>query len=143
MGSIVCATRGGEASRRTQQRAIKLAKERGADLTFLCVVDPGFVETSDERLKLALSDELKRLGRSLLCMAQARAEERGVEAQTIVRCGPVREHLVAYLRESDADTLVIGAPEKERQIAALDPKNVERLAETVREATGVEVVVVE
>lgn len=143
MGSIVCATRGGEASRRTQHRAINLAKERDTDLTFLCVVDPGFVETSDERLRVALRDELRHLGRSLLCIAQSRAEEQGVEARTVVRCGPVRENLVAYLRESGADILVIGAPAKERQVAAFDPKNVERLAEALRDATGVDVIVVE
>lgn len=142
MGLIVCATRGGEASRRTQQRAIRLAQERNADLVFLCVVDPGFVEPSDERLRAALKDELQRLGRSLLCIAQARAEESGVEARTVVRCGPVRENLVDYLRESDANTLVIGAPQDEPQIQALDPRNVEQLAEAVRQATGVEVIVV-
>lgn len=142
MGSIVCATRGGEASRRTQQRAIGLAKERGAGLTFLCVVDPGFAEPKDEKLQEALREELRRLGRSLLCIAQRRAQDQGVEADTVVLCGPVRDSLLAYLRETDADTLVIGAPEKERQVKAFDPQNVERLAETVREATGVEVIVV-
>ncbi len=34
MGPIVCATRGSEASRRTQERAITLAQERGAPLIF-------------------------------------------------------------------------------------------------------------
>lgn len=143
MGSIVCATRGGEASRRTQQRAIRLAQERDAGLTFLCVVDPSFANPSDERLRAALQDELRRLGRSLLCIAQRRAEELGVRASTEVRCGPVLENIVAYLRESAADTLVIGAPEKERKIDALDPKNVERLAQEIRESTGVEVILVE
>jgi nucleotide-binding universal stress UspA family protein len=143
MGSIVCATRGGEASRRTQERAISLAKERDADLTFLCVVDPGFVEPSDQRLRTALEDELRRLGRSLLCIVEARADEQDVEARTVIRCGPVRENLEAYLRETGADTLVIGAPAGDRPIAALDPKDVDRLAEAVRESTGVEVIVVE
>lgn len=142
MGSIVCATRGGEASRRTQLRAIRLARDRDASLTFVCVVDPSFVEPSDERLKSALKDELQHLGRSLLCIAQARAEEQGVEAWTVVRCGPARENLVAYLQESDADTLVIGAPEEERQVPALAPKDVERLADAVRKPTGIQVIVV-
>lgn len=143
MGSIVCATRGGEASRRTQQQAIRLAKERDTDLEFVCVVDPDFAESSDEKLQSALQDELRRLGRSLLCIAEKRAEEHGVEAETVVLCGPVREKLLAYLRESDAETLVIGAPEEERPIEALDPQNVERLVEAVRDAIGIEVIVVE
>ena len=143
MGSIVCATRGGEASRRTQQRAINLAKERGVELTFLCVVDPGFVDPSDEHLKAALEDELKRLGHSLLCIAKGRAEEQGVEARTIVRCGPVRENLMAYLQECDAETLVIGAPAGERKVAALDPENIDRLAEAIHSTTNVDVITIE
>ena len=91
MGPIVCATRGGEASRRTQERAIALAKERGAPLIFLCAVDPSFAGTVSDELAAALADELRRLGRSLLCIAQARAREKGVEAQTHVRCGPARQ----------------------------------------------------
>jgi nucleotide-binding universal stress UspA family protein len=119
-----------------------LAKERDSDLVFICVVDPQFAEPGGEELQEALRDELKRLGRSLLCIAQARAEEQGVEAQTIVRCGPVVENLEAYLKETDADVLVIGAPAKERATEALGPENVQQFAESIGESTGVEVIVV-
>jgi hypothetical protein len=101
------------------------------------------VEPADETLRSAIRDELQRLGRSLLCIAQARAKEQGVEARTVVRCGPVRENVIGYLKESEANTLVIGAPERRRQIQALDPESVTRLAEAVRESTGAEVVIVE
>ncbi|MGD1993777.1 MAG: universal stress protein, partial [Anaerolineae bacterium] len=97
MKSIVCATRGGQASRRTQERAIELAKERGAKLIFICVVDPTFTGPVDEQLGEALSDELKRLGGSLLYIAKARAEKQGVPAETVVQCGSVWEDLQTYL----------------------------------------------
>ncbi|MEA3339900.1 MAG: universal stress protein [Chloroflexota bacterium] len=45
MGKILCATRGGEASYRTQDAAIELAKERGDTLLFLYVVDLHFLDT--------------------------------------------------------------------------------------------------
>ena len=70
MGLIVCATRGGEASRRTQERAIVLARERSDELVFLCVVDPNFAGPQSEAVAAALEDELKRLGRSLLNIAR-------------------------------------------------------------------------
>ncbi len=38
---IVCATRGGEESQRTEERAIQVARESGGALTFLYVVDGG------------------------------------------------------------------------------------------------------
>jgi hypothetical protein len=61
MGPIVCVTRGGEASLRTQERAIQLACERGAALIFLFVADPGFARPVDEKLAAALADELEHL----------------------------------------------------------------------------------
>lgn len=83
-----------------------------------------------------------RLGRSLLCIAEARAEEQGVEAETVVRCGPVAENLRAYLEGLDADLLVIGAPAKERTTEVLGPENVEELADSIEKSTDLEVIVV-
>ena len=50
MGPIVCATRGGEAGRRTQERAIALAKERGTELIFLCIFGPNFAGSLSKAL---------------------------------------------------------------------------------------------
>lgn len=55
MGLVVCATRRGEAGRRTQERAIALAKERRAGLTFICVFDPGFAGPLSSTLSAAVS----------------------------------------------------------------------------------------
>jgi nucleotide-binding universal stress UspA family protein len=142
MGAIVCATRGGRASRATQERAIALAKERGVDLVFLCVIDPGFAEPMDELLTCALDDELKRLGRSLLCIAQERARQQGIDATTVVRSGPVRENIEAALRELDAGTLVIGAPGAKAQSEAFGSADVSRLADALSQSTGVEVLLI-
>jgi len=140
MGAIVCATRGGQASHAAQERAVALAQERDAELIFLCVVDPSFAEPMDEALVCALNDELKRLGRSLLCIAQARAQERGIDAQTMIRSGPVSENIKAALRELDADMLVIGAPQTDATEEAFGSENVHQLAEEIRQAAGVDVV---
>jgi hypothetical protein len=43
MAKILCATRGGEASYRTQDAAVALAKERGDELVFLFVADISFL----------------------------------------------------------------------------------------------------
>ena len=52
-------------------------------------------------------------------------------------------HLIAYLEVSVVDTLVIAAPEKDRQLKAFDPQNINRLAEAVRQSTGGQVIAVE
>jgi nucleotide-binding universal stress UspA family protein len=142
MGSIVCATRGGEASHRTQERAIALAKERDAELTFLCVVDGSFAGPVNECLAEALNDELRRLGRSLLNIAEARARERGVVAQTVCICGPVWESIEAYLHQVNASTLIIGSPRSDVTHRAFGSGDVTDFAKALRQNTGVEVIVV-
>ncbi len=142
MQPIVCATRGGEASRRTQERAIALAKERGTDLIFLYVADCGFAKPLSPTLEAALNDELMRLGRSLVSIAQVRAQDQGVNARVVVLCGEVRESIEEYLRQVDASTLVIGAPRPTSAQRALDAEGVNQFADAIRQTTGVEVVVV-
>jgi nucleotide-binding universal stress UspA family protein len=142
MCPIVCATRGGEASRRTQEQAIALAKERGDELIFLCVFDPGFAGPLNDALAAAVAEEQRWLGRALLGIAQARAQGRKVKTQAEVRSGPVLESIEDYLRQAKADTLVIGASKEGSSLSSFGLSEVQRFADKVREDTGVEVVVV-
>jgi len=142
MTLIVCATRGGDACRRTQERAIDLAIERDAELVFLYVVDPSLVEPVDESLADALNDEMTRLGRSLLRIAQGRARDRDLTTQAVVRHGAVQQSIKDYVREVGASTLVIGAPRVGAPPRAFTPTEIERFAQSVREEMDVEVVVV-
>lgn len=140
MRPIVCATRGGQASRRTQERAIALAKERGVPLIFVCAVNPDFAGPLDDVLAAALRDELRRLGRALLLVAEARARAQGVEVRTDVRCGPVWSNIVEYLEQVNAGALVIGAPRTPTQ--AFGPATVDQQAESIRQTLGIDVIVV-
>ena len=142
MGPIVCATRGGEAGRRTQERAIALAKERGAALVFMCVFDPSFAGPLNGTLTAAVEKEQHWLGRALLGIAQARAQREGVDAGTVVLSGPVLETIETYLRQVKASTLVIGEPKIDSALAAFRPGKVHHFAERVRQDTGVDVLVV-
>jgi hypothetical protein len=58
MDVILCATRGGEASLQTQRRAIEMAKERGAKIIFIFVVDVHFLEHYTAYVP-AMADEIK------------------------------------------------------------------------------------
>jgi nucleotide-binding universal stress UspA family protein len=142
MGPIVCATRGGEAGRRTQEWAVALAKEQEAELIFLCVFDPGFVGNSNARLTEAVVQEQQWLGRALLGIAQARAQKEGVEAGAEVLSGPVLETIEGFLRQVGAAALVIGEPKLDSALSAFDRGRVHVFAERVQEDTGVEVIVV-
>ena len=142
MGPIVCATRGGEASHRTRERAVALAKERDSDLIFLCVVDPSFAGDLDDWLAAAMEDELRRLGRSLLHIAQARAKSQGVDAQTVCISGPVWENIGNYLRKVKASALVIGLPKSVGTLDAFGSGDAAEVVDSLQRSTGIEVVVV-
>jgi nucleotide-binding universal stress UspA family protein len=142
MGPIICATRGGEASHRTQDRAIALAKERNTELIFLCVVDASFAGPLDERLAVALDDELKRLGRSLLNIAETRAQEQGVSARTVCISGPVWESIEEFFQETNDGTLVIGSSRPSAMDQAFGSGDVAKFAETLRQTVGIEVIIV-
>lgn len=143
MGPIVCSTRGGEASHRTQERAIALACERKADLIFLFVVDPSFSEPVDEPLAAALTDELKRLGNQLLCIARARARQHKVDADVVVRQGAVRQTIEDFLREVNASAVVLGVPHTELGAQVFASCKVSRFAQELHSSIGVDVFIVD
>jgi nucleotide-binding universal stress UspA family protein len=142
MGPIVCATRGGEAGRRTQEWAIALAKERGAGLIFLCVFDPNFAGPLNSALSAAVVEEQQWLGRALVSVAQARAREQGVEADAVVLGGPVLDRIEGFLCEAGASTLVIGEAKVDSALSAFRHGTVQSCARHVEQNTSVEVVVV-
>jgi nucleotide-binding universal stress UspA family protein len=142
MGLIVCATRGGEAGRRTQERAIALAKERGTELIFLCVFDPSFAGDLNKALSAAVEEEQQWLGRALMGVAQARAREQGVEASAVVLGGAILDSIEEFLCESGASTLVIGEAKTDSALSAFRHGTVQSCASHVEQNTSVEVVVV-
>ena len=142
MKRIVCATRGGAASRRVQEEAIALAKEHGAGLVFLYVADLAVCSDMPEELAPVVADELTRLGRSLLHIAHARAHERGIEASMVARCGPVRQTILDFVAEIGADVLIIGAPHPKSRTPQFGNEGIRAFAQAVTATTGAEVVIV-
>jgi nucleotide-binding universal stress UspA family protein len=110
MGKILCATRGGEASYRTQDGAIALAQEGDDELIFLYVVDVSFLNQTAAPLVVDVESRLEKMGRFQLALAQERAASQGVQAQIAVRRGTLHTELVAVARELEADIIVLGKP---------------------------------
>jgi nucleotide-binding universal stress UspA family protein len=135
MGKILCATRGGEASYRTQDAAIALAQERGDELRFLYVVDIRFLDRTARAVRPdVVTAEMEKLGEFLLAMAQERAQKHGVEADYILRHGDLREELTAAARESDVSLVVLGKPAGAE--SAFVPTGLEALAAEIEAETG-------
>ena len=141
MGKILCATRGGEASYRTQDAAIALAKERDDELLFLFVVDTRFLGRTARAVRPdVVAEEMSRMGEFLLAMAQERAQEQGVAADYLLRRGEFRDELKATASEQGVDLVVLGQPGGKG--SAFVPADLEAFAAEIEAETGVEAVIV-
>lgn len=141
MGKILCATRGGEASSRTQDAAIALAKERGDALLFLYVVDLHFLDKTAASIVVDVATEIEHMGEFLLAMAQERAREAGVEASLITRKGDVRQQIKAAAVEESVDLVVLGRPADETSRFKLEA--LRTFAAEIEEETGIPAVILE
>jgi nucleotide-binding universal stress UspA family protein len=111
MKKILCATRGGEASLRTQDAVIAMAKEEGATILFLYVVDVEFLRLTARGVRPdVVSAELEHMGEFLLAMACERAHAQGVAAEACLRHGPLIEALESAARDEGADAIAFGRP---------------------------------
>jgi nucleotide-binding universal stress UspA family protein len=136
MGKILCATRGGEASYRTQDAAIALAQERGEELLFLYVVDIEFLQRTARAVRPdVVTAEMEKMGEFLLAMAQERAQKQGVGAEYVLRHGDLRPQLIAAARELDVALVVLGKPSGEESAFALE--SLEAFAVEIEAETGV------
>ena len=140
MGKILCATRGGEASYRTQDAAIALAKERGDTLLFLYVVDLRFLDKTVAPIVVDVENEVTKMGEFLLLMAKERAGEQGVAADTVCYKGEVREELKNAACEEGVSLVVLGRPAGEESVFKL--AGLQAFAAKIEAETGVETVIV-
>jgi nucleotide-binding universal stress UspA family protein len=139
MSRILCATRGGEASYRTQDAAIAMAKQEGAGLIFLFVADVSFLDQTAAPLVVDIQSRLSKMGCFQLAIAQDRAAAQGVAAEITVRKGKLRAELVAAVKELDIDVIILGHPEERHQEAIFDETALEAFAVSLQAVTGAEV----
>lgn len=136
MSKILCATRGGEASYHAQDAAIALAKERSDTLVFLYVVDLHFLDKIASAAVVNVEGEVARMGEFLLLMAQERAAEQGIAAETVCRTGQVREELKRIASEEDISLIVLGRPTNAESV--FEMAELHAFAAALEDETGVE-----
>lgn len=139
MGKILCATRGGQASYRTQDAAIALSKERGDELIFFYVADYHFLDKTAAPIVVDVENEIVKMGEFLLLMAQERAAAQGVAAQVMVRQGRLWAELVTAAKELEVDMIVLGRPMAQDQQAVFDEAALQAFATGLQTITGAEV----
>jgi len=138
MGKILCATRGGEESHRTQDAAIRMAQERGDELAFLYVVNVGFLKKTGRAVRPdVVAAEMAKMGSFLLEIAQERAREQGVEADVVLRRGRLGDQLEAAICDERATVVVLGKPAGTKSVFAL--KSLQALATELEAETRAKV----
>ena len=143
MGKILCPTRGGEGSYRTQDAAIAMAREQGHELVFLYVVDLDFLNKTERAVRPdVVAEGMKHLGEFLLSMAQERARNQGWDAEYVVREGDVRTEIKAAAVEQEATMVVLGQSTEDDPTCSFDPGMLFKFAEEIKTGTGIETRVV-
>lgn len=140
MTTIVCATRGGEASVHTQLQAIELARARNSDILFVYVADVNFKGSVAGSIMLDVAAEMENMGEFLLQKAKKRAEKAGVTAGTVVKHGDFKTALLEAAQEAEASAVVLGSPGEDSSITQRE--YLDRLATTLEQEAGLETLIV-
>jgi len=136
MSTILCATRGGEASYRAQDAVIAKAKKKGGAVLFLYVADIEFLKQTARGVRPhVVQQEMDRMGNFLLAMACERAAEQGVEARPVLRRGSLAPALQEVAREEKVTLIALGRPAGKESVFRLT--GLEELARKIERATGV------
>jgi nucleotide-binding universal stress UspA family protein len=108
---IVCAVRGRPESRTTVTRAVDLALEHQAPITFLHVIDAEFLEHATVAPLSVVYKELVEMARFAMLILCDRAQRRGVRTvDYIVMEGNIRKQLRQFAIDTQADLMIMGAP---------------------------------
>jgi nucleotide-binding universal stress UspA family protein len=143
MSGIVCAIRGGPASRPTIVKAIALAKETSLQLYFLYIVNLDFLShTSSSRIH-TISREMDQMGEFILLSAQEMALAQEVTAKGVVRHGTVRDEIINLSKEVEASFVVLGLPRGQREEDVFTREQLSSFIQRIEEDSGARVALVE
>jgi nucleotide-binding universal stress UspA family protein len=143
MSGIVCAVRGGPPSKPTIARAITLAQETGELLYFLYVVNLDFLTHTTSTRVHTISEQMSQMGEFILFTAQDTAARQGVSAESVIRHGNIGEEIIELCHELDADYLVMGPPQVEKEASVFTHELLQQFIERTEEQTGAKVILPE
>ena len=105
-GRILLPTDGSDANNRAVEQAVGLARETGADLHVLFVLED--IPYAPEMMDDAVEGQLREIGEAAIEEIEERAEAAGVDLVTEMREGIPHETILEYAEEADVDAVVMG-----------------------------------
>lgn len=123
---ILAATDGSEVAGKAVEYAVDLAKQTGASLTLLAVVEESsFLSTSvpdvitPTHLRETIDDYLRQVAEAIIAKAEGLSLKNGVSSKGVIRSGHPVEEIVREAEESKADLIIMGSHGKSPLKAAL------------------------
>jgi nucleotide-binding universal stress UspA family protein len=104
---ILVPTDGSAATESATDHAIGLARQYGATLHALYVVDVGTYSSLEAGADV-VADELRSEGQTAVEVVAGRAADAGVDVETAVETGIVHRTVVDYAADNDIDLVVMG-----------------------------------
>ena len=140
MSGIVCAIRGGAASRPTIEKAIQHAIETQLPLYFLYVVNLDFLTRSSVSRTGLISKELNEMGEFILLTAQAQSEAQHIATKGVVRQGNVRDEIITLCHEIKADYVILGQPRGEREENVFTVEHLGTFGQRIADESGAKII---
>lgn len=140
---FICAARGGQRIQPSVVRAIEMACEARARLTFLYVLDVEFMKHTTMGRTDIMFEELDKMGEFMMMRLCEHANERGcITADYIILHGKLRQAIQDFLVKVQPDLLILGRPTSEPQDGAppaFERDALKQFAEEITQNTGVAV----
>ena len=103
---ILLPTDGSDANGRAVEQGVGLARETGAGLHVLFVLED--IPYAPEMMDDAVEGQLREIGEAAIEEIEERAEAAGVDLVTEMREGVPHETILEYAEEADVDAVVMG-----------------------------------
>jgi len=140
---IICAVRGQPHSRETVTRAIDLALEYQARLTFFLVLEAEFMAKAAPTMVplKGVFRQLEDLGKFAMLILCDRAQRRGVEqVDYLIRTGEIPKQLRQFAIETQAEMMVLGRPKQVSGKSVFTPDEFDCFVEKLERDANIRVV---
>ena len=138
---IICAVRGGPESRDTITKAINMALESGAWLTFLHIADAEFLAPATIAPLSVVYHELIEMSKFAMLILCDRAQRRGVtQVDYKVIEGSIRTQIHQFAVDTKAEVMVMGRPTRSPGSNVFTPDDFDIFLASLAEDANIEIV---
>ena len=139
--NIICAVRGGPESRDTITKAINMALDSNAQLTFLHVADAEFLAPATIAPLSVVYHELIEMSKFAMLILCDRAQRRGVtQVDYKVIEGSIRSKLHQFAIDTRAEVMVMGRPTRSPGSNVFRPDDFDDFTASLMKEANIEII---